>query len=134
MNDTSATLGSLIIALGLGLLVGLERERAASPLGGVRTFALITVLGAVCGLLAVDFGGWVVDTPGVRQFQLWDIIPEEVEGFFPEFRPWVPLCAFPDCTHTHEERCAIKRAVTRGQISEQRYVSYLGLFSGEEAG
>jgi uncharacterized membrane protein (DUF4010 family) len=60
VNDTSATLGSLIIALGLGLLVGLERERAASPLGGVRTFALITVLGAVCGLLAVDFGGWVV--------------------------------------------------------------------------
>lgn len=60
MSDTSATLGSLIIALGLGLLVGLERERAASPLGGVRTFALVTVLGTVCGLLAVDFGGWVV--------------------------------------------------------------------------
>ncbi len=60
MSDTSATLGSLIIALGLGLLVGLERERAASPLAGVRTFALVTVLGTVCGLLAVDFGGWVV--------------------------------------------------------------------------
>lgn len=60
MSDTSATLGSLLIALGLGLLVGLERERAASPLGGVRTFALVTVLGTVCGLLAVDFGGWVV--------------------------------------------------------------------------
>src|SRR5262249_14883967 len=58
-------------------------------------------------LIKLDIGGWVVDTPGVRQFQLWDIIPEEVEGFFPEFRPLVPLCAYPDCTHTHEERCAV---------------------------
>jgi ribosome biogenesis GTPase len=81
-------------------------------------------------LIQLDFGGWVVDTPGIRQFQLWDIIPEEVEGFFPEFRPFVPLCAFPDCTHTHEERCAVKRAVERRQISASRYTSYLGLFSG----
>jgi ribosome biogenesis GTPase len=58
----------------------------------------------------LDFGGWVVDTPGIRQFELWDVIPEEVEGFFPEFHPFVPLCAFPDCTHTHEDRCAVKRA------------------------
>ena len=73
-----------------------------------------------------------MDTPGIRQFALWDIIPEEVEGFFVEFRPYVHLCAFPDCTHTHEERCAIKRAVHRRQISDQRYLSYLGMFHGEE--
>ncbi len=79
-------------------------------------------------LIRLDFGGWVVDTPGIRQFQLWDIIPEEVEGFFPEFRPFVPLCVFPDCTHTHEERCAVKRAVRRRQVSASRYESYLGLF------
>lgn len=82
-------------------------------------------------LLKLDFGGWVVDTPGIRQFELWDIIPEEVEGFFAEFRPFVPLCAFPDCTHTHEERCAIKQAVKRRLISEQRYLSYLGMRSSE---
>jgi len=82
-------------------------------------------------LLKLDFGGWVVDTPGIRQFQLWDILPEEVEGFFPEFRPFVPLCAYPDCTHTHEDRCAIKRAVVCRQISEHRYTSYLGMFTGE---
>ncbi|MFL5243204.1 MAG: ribosome small subunit-dependent GTPase A [Gemmataceae bacterium] len=81
-------------------------------------------------LIRLDFGGWVVDTPGIRQFQLWDIIPEEIEGFFPDFHPFVPLCAFPDCTHTHEERCAIKRAVKLHQISVQRYESYLGLFEG----
>jgi ribosome biogenesis GTPase len=82
-------------------------------------------------LLRLDFGGWVVDTPGLRQFQLWDIIPEEVEGFFPEFRPFVPLCGYPDCTHTHEDRCAVKNAVRRHWISARRYISYLGLFSGE---
>ena len=76
-------------------------------------------------------GGWVVDTPGIRQFQLWDMMPEEVEGFFPEFRPYVPLCAYPDCTHTHEDRCAVKRAVERRQLSGRRYTSYLGLFAGE---
>ena len=81
-------------------------------------------------LLKLDFGGWVVDTPGIRQFELWDIIPEEVEGFFPEIRPFVHLCAYPDCSHTHEDRCAVKRAVRRRQISTSRYVSYLGLFSG----
>jgi len=82
-------------------------------------------------LLRLDLGGWVVDTPGIRQFQLWNIIPEEVEGFFPEFRPFVPLCGFPDCTHTHEERCAVKAAVRRRLISPRRYTSYLGLFQGE---
>src|SRR5579885_461970 len=81
-------------------------------------------------LIELGFGGWVVDTPGIRQFQLWDIIPEEVEGFFPEFRPLVPLCAFPDCTHTHEERCAVKRAVRLRLVSASRYTSYLGMFSG----
>jgi ribosome biogenesis GTPase len=82
-------------------------------------------------LLRLDFDAWVFDTPGIRQFQLWDIIPEEVEGFFPEFRPLVPLCAYPDCTHTHEDRCAVKRAVDRRQVSLGRYTSYLGLFAGE---
>jgi ribosome biogenesis GTPase / thiamine phosphate phosphatase len=84
-------------------------------------------------LIRLDFGGWVVDTPGVRQFQLWDLLPEEIEGFFPEFRPFVPLCGYPDCTHTHEDRCAIKRAVARRQISLSRYTSYLGMFAGESA-
>jgi ribosome biogenesis GTPase len=81
-------------------------------------------------LLRLDFGGWVVDTPGIRQFKVWDILPEELEGFFPEFRPYVHLCQYPDCTHTHEDRCAIKNAVFRRQISDHRYTSYLGLFHG----
>jgi ribosome biogenesis GTPase len=77
-------------------------------------------------LIRLDVGGWVVDTPGVRQFELWDMAKEDVEGYFPEFRPFVSLCAFPDCTHTHEDRCAVKRAVHRRQITAARYTSYLG--------
>ena len=81
-------------------------------------------------LIQLDIGGWVVDTPGIRQFELWDILAEEVEGFFPEFRPLVPLCGYPDCTHTHEDRCAVKDAVLRRLLSESRYTSYLGMFTG----
>ncbi len=81
-------------------------------------------------LIRLETGGWVVDTPGIRQFALWNIRPEEVEGFFVEFRPFVPLCGFPDCTHTHEQRCAVKDAVERGFISDRRYFSYLGLIEG----
>ncbi len=78
-------------------------------------------------LIPLAFGGWAVDTPGVRQFQLGNIRPEEVEGFFPEMRPFVPLCAFPDCSHTHEGRCAVKQAVERRLISPRRYLSYRGM-------
>jgi len=81
-------------------------------------------------MIDLDFGGFVVDTPGVRQLELWDMIPEEVEGFFPEFRPFVTKCPFPNCTHTHEERCGVKLAVERRQISMRRYHSYLGMFTG----
>jgi ribosome biogenesis GTPase len=84
-------------------------------------------------LLPLDFGGWVVDTPGVRQFGLWDVIPEEVEGFFVEFRPFVAACKFPDCSHTHEDGCAVKRAVEHDLIAPLRYESYVRIISGDPA-
>jgi ribosome biogenesis GTPase len=81
-------------------------------------------------LIRLNFGGWVVDTPGIRQFQTWATLPEEVEGYFSEFRPFVPLCQFPDCTHTHERGCAVKDAVARRLLSDRRYHSYIGMFRG----
>jgi ribosome biogenesis GTPase len=80
----------------------------------------------------LDFGGWVVDTPGIRQMQLWDVRLEEVECFFIEFRPFVPGCRFPDCSHTHESSCAVKQAVDRDLISPVRYASYLKIMTGED--
>ncbi len=82
-------------------------------------------------LLPLQFGGYVVDTPGIRQFQLWDVIREEVGGFFRDVRPYVSLCRFPDCTHTHEEDCAVKNAVADGRLDERRYDSYCHLISAE---
>jgi ribosome biogenesis GTPase / thiamine phosphate phosphatase len=85
----------------------------------------------VAELIALEAGGWVVDTPGVRQMELWDVIPEEVEGYFVEFRPFIALCRFPDCTHTHETGCRVKQAVTDGMISPVRYESYLRMLDEE---
>ena len=73
----------------------------------------------------------MVDTPGIRQFQLWDVIAEEVAGYFRDLRPYVSLCRFPDCTHTHEDDCAVKDAVADGRLDERRYESYCHLFAGE---
>jgi len=78
-------------------------------------------------LLRLSCGGYVVDTPGIRQFQLWDVIPEEVAGFYRDLRPYQSLCRFPDCTHTHEDDCAVKNAVADGRLDERRYDSYCHL-------
>jgi ribosome biogenesis GTPase len=82
-------------------------------------------------LLPVSCGGFVVDTPGLRSFELWDVIPEEVAGYFRDLRPYVNQCKFPDCTHTHEDDCAVKDAVTDGLLDERRYESYCALYSGQ---
>lgn len=84
-------------------------------------------------LLPLTIGGFVVDTPGIRQFQLWDVIPEEVAGYFRDLRPYVSKCRFPDCTHTHEDDCAVKDAVADGWIDARRYESYVQIQSGDEA-
>jgi ribosome biogenesis GTPase len=76
-------------------------------------------------------GGYVVDTPGIRQFQLWDVIPEEVAGFYRDIRPYINHCRFPNCTHTHEADCAVKNAVADGWLDLRRYESYCHLFAGE---
>ncbi|MEX1094537.1 MAG: ribosome small subunit-dependent GTPase A [Planctomycetales bacterium] len=82
-------------------------------------------------LIELGSGGWVVDTPGIRQLDLWDVLPEEVEGHFVEFRPFVTLCRFPDCTHTHEAGCGVKQAVRRDLVSRMRYDSYVRMTEGE---
>lgn len=78
-------------------------------------------------LVPLSFGGWVADTPGIRQFELWDIQLEEVDGYFIEFRPFISYCRFPDCSHVHESDCGVRHAVQQGLITEARYQSYLRL-------
>lgn len=80
-------------------------------------------------LIRLDSGAYVVDTPGLRQFELWGVVPSELSGHFVEFRPYLPLCKFPDCSHTHEADCAVKDAVHWGQIHPGRFESYLKLYA-----
>lgn len=82
-------------------------------------------------LIPLEVGGYVVDTPGIRQFLLWDVIPQEVAGYFRDLRPLVSRCEFPDCTHTHEAGCAVKDAVADGWLDARRYESYQRMASGE---
>jgi ribosome biogenesis GTPase len=82
-------------------------------------------------LIPLQDGGYIVDTPGIRQFQLWDVIPEEVGGYFRDIRPYVNRCRFPDCTHTHEADCAVKDAVADGRLDARRYESYCYLHAGD---
>lgn len=82
-------------------------------------------------LLRLRCGGYIVDTPGVRQFQLWDVEPAEVAGYFRDLRPYVNHCRYPDCTHQHETDCAIKDAVADGRLDTRRYESYCQLYEGD---
>lgn len=75
-------------------------------------------------LIPLEIGGHLIDTPGIRQFQLWDVIPAEVGGFFRDVRPYVTGCRFDDCSHTHEDDCQVKYAVADGRIDVRRYESY----------
>ena len=72
-------------------------------------------------------GGFVIDTPGIRGFGLVDISPEELSTYFPEMLRVIDGCRFKPCTHTHEPHCAVKEAVESGEISAERYGSYLGM-------
>ena len=85
-------------------------------------------------LLRLDFGGYVVDTPGIRAFDLWEVNPAELEVFFPEFVEPLQHCHFKDCLHRDEEGCAVRAAVEAGQISLRRYLSYLKMFEETAAG
>jgi ribosome biogenesis GTPase len=75
-------------------------------------------------LIPLEFGGWCVDTPGIKSFGVWDLDRDEVEGYFPEIHECGLDCKFPDCTHSHEEHCAVQQAVEEGRISFVRYMSY----------
>lgn len=82
-------------------------------------------------LIPLTSGGYVVDTPGIRQFQLWDVIPAEVANYFRDLRAYVSRCRYPNCTHTHEEPCAVKDAVADGYIDTRRYESYLQMVADQ---
>jgi ribosome biogenesis GTPase len=82
-------------------------------------------------LIPLKDGGAVFDTPGIRQFQLWDITSEEVAGLMPDLRPYVSACRYPNCLHLHEDDCAVKNAVADARIDARRYDAYCHLLESD---
>lgn len=77
-----------------------------------------------------DFGGgtYLIDTPGIREFGLWDLDRESLRDYFPEFDEPAESCRFTDCTHVHEPDCEVKALVESGTLSEARYETYARLW------
>ncbi len=84
-------------------------------------------------LVPLECGGYVADTPGLREVGLWAVPLDELDTFFPELEPYLGLCRFTSsCTHTHEPDCAVRAAVAAGEIDPERYESYRLLLAGDE--
>lgn len=79
-------------------------------------------------MLPIPTGGYLIDTPGLRELGIWDLEPEELDGYFVEFLDHLQECRYLPCTHTHEPGCAVIAAVETGEIDEGRYASYLAIF------
>ncbi|MCB1111218.1 MAG: ribosome small subunit-dependent GTPase A [Chlamydiales bacterium] len=75
-------------------------------------------------LVPLDFGGWCIDTPGIKSFGVWDLDVAEAQEYFPDIMRFSEACKFPDCSHFHEGQCGVKAAVEAGNLHPLRYDSY----------
>ena len=85
-------------------------------------------------LFRMPFGEktYIADTPGIRELGLYDIDPIDLQFYFIEMQEYLHNCRYTGCTHDHEPECAVRAAVERGDINQERYESYLRLLHGEE--
>ena len=83
-------------------------------------------------MLRLPFGGWAIDTPGIKGFGTFDMEPEELSGYFREIFYFSKDCRFSNCTHTHEPGCAVLKAVEEHYIAQSRYQSYLSMLEDKE--
>lgn len=83
-----------------------------------------------------DFGGgtYLIDTPGIREFGLWDLDRETLRDYFPEFTEPAESCRFTNCSHVHEPDCEVKDRVESGDLGEARYETYVRLWEDLEKG
>ena len=80
----------------------------------------------------LNYGGFIIDTPGIKELGLVDMEKEEISGYFPEMHAIKNQCKFNNCIHVNEPKCAVIEAVEKGEIAASRYASYLGIINGEE--
>jgi ribosome biogenesis GTPase len=83
-------------------------------------------------MFALSFGGYIIDTPGIKEFGLTDFNKQEVAERFPEMRALMHLCRYSNCTHSQEPGCEVIKAVEGGRIHPSRYENYLNIFYGRD--
>ena len=79
-------------------------------------------------LFRIEKETYLIDTPGFSSLYLENLEANELKNYFPEFEPYEQSCRFLGCVHAKEPDCAVKMAVSDGEISKERYDSYLGLY------
>ncbi|MDX1828806.1 MAG: ribosome small subunit-dependent GTPase A [Lutibacter sp.] len=82
-------------------------------------------------MFPLSFGGFIIDTPGIKGFGVVDFDVQEISHFFPEFFKVSSKCKYNNCLHINEPKCAVKEAIAEGEIAESRYKSYLQLMEGD---
>ncbi len=83
-------------------------------------------------IIPLSFGGYIIDTPGIKEFGLYDLKKEEIPERYPEMRALMHNCKYNNCMHVHEPGCAVKEAVENGKISKLRYYNYLSIINAED--
>lgn len=83
-------------------------------------------------LYKISFGGYIIDTPGIKAFGMLEMEPWEISHYFPEIFKTSAYCQYNNCSHTHEPGCAVKAAVEKNEIARSRFISYLGLLETDE--
>jgi ribosome biogenesis GTPase len=83
-------------------------------------------------MFELSFGGFIIDTPGIKGFGMLEMEKEEISHYFPEMFKLLEKCQYYNCTHTHEPGCEVKKHVHEGEIAESRYFSYLGLLNMDD--
>lgn len=101
------------------------REISDSHFSGVHTTTYSE-------MFELDFGGYIIDTPGIKGFGMLEMQKIEISHYFPEMFQLLDDCQYYNCSHSHEPGCAVKIAVSEGRIAESRYISYLGLLNEDE--
>lgn len=83
-------------------------------------------------LFKLNFGGYIIDTPGIKAFGMLEMEAWEISHYFPEIFKISSLCQYNNCSHTHEPGCAVKSAVENNEIAQSRFISYLGLLEADD--
>jgi len=83
-------------------------------------------------MFELSFGGYYIDTPGIKGFGLFDFNKEELHHYFPEIFAKSKECKYYNCTHTHEPGCAVKQAIEDELLSQERYYNYLSIYNGDD--